>query len=172
MTMTAGPPILPEGMEIAIAARDVPTGPLRDGTIAAMRADALGSRERSEQAGQAILDALVAADSRLSLDSLAIRLPNSRLDASGEFSVEPGALFGVTGEGQVELHGLNALTAQLSEEDEAAPLIAVLTLLQTVSRPATAGDGAPVRRLDVRLDEQGQVLVNDADIAPLLEGLD
>lgn len=172
MSMTAGPPILPEGMEIDIAALDLPTGPLRQGMVAAMRADALGSTTQAEEAGQAILDALVAADSRLSLDSLAIRLPNSRLDASGELRVEPGALFGATGDGQVELRGLNALTAQLSADDEAAPLIAALTLLQTISRPETASDGAQVRRLDLRFDEQGQVLVNGADIAPLLEGLD
>jgi hypothetical protein len=128
---------------------------------------------RAEEAGPAVgrrvLDAMAAAGSRLALETLSLRMPESWLEAEGELRTDPASPFGATGEGWVDMAGVNDyLTGLAADGDGRTPLIAALTMLQTLARPEGGDDGIPIRRLEIELDEQGRVMVNGADIGPLL----
>ena len=173
MTTMPVEPLLPYEIELDIAALDMPNQALWDGLIAAMRVDPVGAGSgQTEQIGLDLLDALAAAETSLSLDLLHLRTPDSWLQAGGELRTNVAAVLGATGDAWVDMGGLNAYLSALAAEDGATPLIAFLTVMQTVSRQETAGQSAPYRRLEIELDDQGQVLVNGADVSPLLEGLD
>ena len=166
-------PLMPNEIDLEIAALNIPNQALWTGMIAALRLGSTGGDPtRAEQIGLEILGALAAAESRLSLGTLNLRTPDSWLEAAGELRTDSASLVGATGDGWIDMGGINAYLADLAAEREAAPLIAFLTVMQTVSRLETADRAMPYRRLEIELDGQGQVLVNGADIAPLLEGLD
>jgi hypothetical protein len=164
MTVAPRDPLMPNEIEIDIAVEDLPNRALWDGIIASMRAE-----EAGPAVGRRVLDAMAAAGSRLALETLSLRMPESWLEAEGELRTDPASPFGATGEGWVDMAGVNDyLTGLAADGDGRTPLITALTMLQTLARPEGGDDGIPIRRLEIELDEQGRVMVNGADIGPLL----
>lgn len=123
------------------------------------------------------LKAFDAAKTTLKLESLGAKTAALQGSASGEASAKNGAAMGAVAKGKVTLTGVDSLIASLQPkkknakpDPEKAELLGGLTMLKAMGRPEKDRDGKPALAYTLELTPQGVFLLNDTDLAPLLEG--
>jgi hypothetical protein len=114
--------------------------------------------------------AVMAGGSTLQIQEVTVVNDTASLDLAGEVVPDEAAAFGVTATAQMTITGLTDLIAQLQQTlgPDAQEAVGALTILQTMGTPAEDGDG---RTYDFEVLQTGQVLLNGADIAPLINAV-
>ncbi len=120
--------------------------------------------------------ALVAAGSELRLDKLVVDTPATAGTATGALRVASQAAYGVTGSTTVLLKGLDAAVKAMQPgpgkkpDKDTQDALGMIGMLQAFGQASQDDTGAEVRSYKIDVTETGQILLNGADMAPLLAG--
>ncbi len=126
---------------------------------------------------QTAMAALVEAGAELRLDKLAIDTPTASASATGVVRVAAQSPFGATGTTTLLIKGLDAAVQALratppgskpdKETQDALGLIGMLQAMGQVSQDPAGGE---IRSYKIDVTDAGQLLLNGADMAPMLGG--
>ncbi|WP_395677671.1 hypothetical protein [Inquilinus sp.] len=182
LTLDPGLPFadwVPRQAKIDIALKDIPSRSVQalfwDGVEAAMLADPQGTDPEPlrdgevvfEEAMQTIAARLLASSASLSIDSFSITAPKGAIELGGGGTVNPQARFGVTGQGKLQVAGLDGFVKFLQTQPDGADAAAGITVFQMLGRETKAADGVPARDYDLLVDASGRMLINGTDLATL-----
>lgn len=164
---------LPTAADLRLSLRNLPVAAL----LKLGEAAASGKNAAAGDPAAAALKALDGAKTTLKLESLGAKTSALQGGATGEATASQAAAMGAVAKGKVTLAGVDALIASLqpkkknAKPDPAnADLLGGLTMLKAMGRPEKGADGKPVLAYSLELTSQGVFLLNDTDLAPLLEG--
>lgn len=130
----------------------------------------------ADLAMQSAMAALIEAGSELRLDTLSVDTPATAGSASGALRVAAQSPFGVTGTTTILLKGLDAAVKAMQPAPGAKPdketqdALGMIGMLQAMGQVSQDPSGAEVRSYKIDVTETGQLLLNGADMAPLLSG--
>lgn len=129
-----------------------------------------------EAAMMRALAALNEAGSELRLDKVAVEAPAVSGSATGAVRMAAQAAMGATGGATILLRGIDAAVKALQPapgkkpDKESQDLLGMLTMVQMMGQMGKDDSGAEVRSYKIDLTEQGQLLLNGADMGPMLGG--
>ena len=125
----------------------------------------------------AALQAFDKAKTTLKLDSLGAKTAMLQGNATGEAVADQASALGAVAKAKVTLSGVDALIASLQPKKknakpnpENAELLGGLTMLKAMGRPEKDKNGKAALTYTLEVTQQGVFLLNDTDLAPLLEG--
>lgn len=125
----------------------------------------------------AALQALDKAKTTVKLDSLGAKTSMLQGHATGEAVASQAATLGAVAKAKVTLTGVDGLIASLQPkkknakpDPEKAELLGGLTMLKAMGRPEKDKNGKAALSYTLEVTPQGVFLLNDTDLAPLLEG--
>jgi hypothetical protein len=183
LTLDPGLPFadwVPRQAKIDIALKDVPSRSVQalfwDGIEAAIvvdkpqATDPLPLRDSEvvfQETMQAIAARLLASSANLSIDSFTITAPKGAIELGGGGTVNPQARFGMTGQGKLQVAGLDGFVRFLQTQPDGADAAAGITVFQMLGRETKATDGVAARDYDLLVDLSGRMLINGTDLATL-----
>ncbi|WP_374380019.1 hypothetical protein [Dongia sp.] len=92
-----------------------------------------------------------------------------QLDATGNFDVKPDATLGLVGALDVGLHGLDEALNLVKEAAQSSPnaaqIMGGLSMIQSMAKRETGGDGKPVDKLKLEVDAAGDAKVNGMSLS-------
>ncbi|AWK87811.1 hypothetical protein [Azospirillum thermophilum] len=124
----------------------------------------------------AVMGALTEAGSELRVDRLSFTAPALSGTANGAVHMASQAATGAVGGATILLRGLDTAVKALQPakgkkpDQETQDLLGALSMVQALGQLGKDDSGAEVRSYKIDLTEQGQILLNGADMAPLLAG--
>ena len=130
----------------------------------------------SEMVMQQAMAAMGEAGTELRIDALNLDTPATAGTATGGVKVATQAAFGVTGGATVLLRGIDAAVKAMQPAPGAKPdketqdLLGGLAMVQAMGQAGKDDTGADVRTYKFEVTEAGQLLLNGADMTPLLAG--
>jgi hypothetical protein len=130
----------------------------------------------SEMVMQQAMAAMGEAGTELRIDALNLDTPATAGTATGAVKVATQAAFGVTGGATVLLRGIDAAVKAMQPAPGAKPdketqdLLGGLAMVQAMGQAGKDDTGADVRSYKFEVTEAGQLLLNGADMTPLLAG--
>ena len=163
-------PFMPRRSQAELSLVELPMPLLRE--IVRDAAASLLSGEDGDEVARSLTDrheAIMASGAALDIGSLIIELQESAIFANGRIDLEPTAAFGAVGKAAVRLVGLNKLTEQVRALPEGSEIAAFLAFLQAIGQLEEGAGGLEVRRYELELAAEGTLLLNGADIGPILE---
>jgi hypothetical protein len=122
------------------------------------------------------MTALVEAGAELRLDSLKVEAPATTATATGAMRVAAQSAFGVTGSTTILLKGLDAAAKAMQPAPGKKPdkdtqdALGMIAMLQAMGQISKDEGGAEIRSYKIEMTDSGQLLLNGADMAPLLGG--
>ena len=153
-----------------IALVGVPAGQVVDIMIGFLRGiDAMGPDGSGMMAVLQLQQALMGGGTVLQVSNVNVITDIADWAFDGEVVPNQAAAFGVTADAEMRIGNMPALIQELQTLPEAGDAVSGLTLLQTMGREETDGQGGPVRVYDFELTADGQFLLNGADMSPLLQ---
>lgn len=123
---------------------------------------------------EAALAALTQAGTELRIDTLDVNLPIAAAGVSGAGQFTQGAALGATGGVVVTVRGLDAAVKQLQPKPGKKPdpsvqeTLGMLTMLQALGQQGKDAQGREQRTYKIDVTQDGQFLLNGADMGPLL----
>lgn len=120
--------------------------------------------------------ALVEAGAELRLDALKVEAPATTATATGALRVAAQSAFGVTGSTTILLKGLDAAAKAMQPAPGKKPdkdtqdALGMIGMLQAMGQISKDESGAEIRSYKIEMTDSGQLLLNGADMAPLLGG--
>ncbi|CAO3418542.1 hypothetical protein [Azospirillum endophyticum] len=130
----------------------------------------------SEVVMQQAMAAMAEAGTELRIDALNLDTPATAGTANGALKVATQAAFGVTGGATVLLRGIDAAVKAMQPAPGAKPdketqdLLGGLAMIQALGQAGKDENGADTRTYKIDVTEAGQLLLNGADMTPLLAG--
>ena len=130
----------------------------------------------SEMVMQQAMAAMGEAGTELRIDALNLDTPATAGTATGAVKVATQAAFGVTGGATVLLRGIDAAVKAMQPAPGAKPdketqdLLGGLAMVQAMGQAGKDDTGADIRTYKFEVTEAGQLLLNGADMTPLLAG--
>jgi len=128
----------------------------------------------ADAAMQKAMAALIEAGTELRLDAMKVDTPATAGDATGALRVAANAPQGVTGGATILLRGLDAAVKAMQPAPGSQPdpdtqnMLGMIAMLQALGQVSKDASGAEVRSYKIDMTETGQLLLNGADMAPLL----
>lgn len=125
---------------------------------------------------QQAMAAMGEAGTELRIDALNLDTPATAGTATGAVKVATQAAFGVTGGATVLLRGIDAAVKAMQPAPGAKPdketqdLLGGLAMVQAMGQAGKDDTGADIRTYKFEVTEAGQLLLNGADMTPLLAG--
>lgn len=125
---------------------------------------------------QQAMVAMGEAGTELRIDALNLDTPATAGTATGALKVATPAAFGVTGGATVLLRGIDAAVKAMQPAPGAKPdketqdLLGGLAMIQALGQAGKDDSGAEIRTYKIDVTEAGQLLLNGADMTPLLAG--
>ncbi|WP_298377657.1 hypothetical protein [Azospirillum sp.] len=120
--------------------------------------------------------ALVDAGAELRLDALKVEAPAATATATGAMRVAAQSAFGVTGSTTILLKGLDAAAKAMQPapgkktDKDTQDALGMIGMLQAMGQISKDESGAEIRSYKIEMTDSGQLLLNGADMAPLLGG--
>ncbi len=120
--------------------------------------------------------ALIDAGAELRLDALKVEAPAATATATGAMRVAAQSAFGVTGSTTILLKGLDAAAKAMQPAPGKKPdkdtqdALGMIGMLQAMGQISKDESGAEIRSYKIEMTDSGQLLLNGADMAPLLGG--
>lgn len=130
----------------------------------------------SDLAMQQAMAAMGEAGTELRIDALNLDTPATAGTATGALRVATPAAFGVAGGATVLLRGIDAAVKAMQPAPGAKPdketqdLLGGLAMIQALGQAGKDDSGADIRSYKLEVTEAGQLLLNGADMSPLLAG--
>lgn len=162
---------LPKDADMRLSLRNLPIAALLKLGETALNGSAQGDPTA------AALQAFDKAKTTLKLDSLGAKTAMLQGAATGEAVASQASALGAVAKAKVTLTGVDALIASLqpkkknAKPDPAnAELLGGLTMLKAMGRPEKDKSGKTALTYTLEVTPQGVFLLNDTDLAPLLEG--
>lgn len=163
-------PFMPRRSQVDMALEQVPIQLVRDvvrhAATGLLSGDDLPSVLLSMQDQMA---AFLSSDSALNIHSAIIELEDSALFADGRIDMEPAGVFGAVGQASIRLVGLDNLAEKVRGLPNGGQIAAFLAFVQAVGQPEDGSTGVDVRRYELEVTAAGTVLLNGADVGPILE---
>ena len=130
----------------------------------------MGPDAAAMMAGLSLQQAVMAGGSTLQIQEVFVVTETASLDLTGEVVPDQTAAFGIVANASMTIAGLPELITALQETlgADAQQPVQALTLLQTMGAPATDDTGRDVRNYEFQVLQTGQILLNGADMAPLM----
>lgn len=94
--------------------------------------------------------------------------PAATVEVTGSFHPAPGTRSLVVGTAHVTIGRIDDAIAMFGAYPSGAHAVQVLTMLKLLGVDATAADGTPLRAFDIEVTPAGAVMVNGADLGPML----
>ncbi len=165
-------PFVPQRMQIDASVVSVPVELLRE-TVRQVAVGMMSGADRGDindgLHGQ--LGKLMGTDAALQLESAIIEFEDSAAFFDGQASFDPSAAFGAVGKASVRLVGLENLIEKTQQLPDGPQIAAFLAFLLAAGQQEQGADDMSVRRYEVEMTAGGTVLLNGADIGPLLQQL-
>ena len=161
--------LFPNEAALRLALTELPNSELVELGIGTMRS--MGTTDPTMamlMASGGLQQALTTANSTVEIGPIRIASDIASIDLEGVLRPDATSPFGVVGEADMVATGLDTMIAELQATGGDPELIQVLTLMQTLGAQAPDADGRTVRTYAFQLDSTGTVLLNGADIMPLL----
>ena len=153
-----------------IALVGVPSGQVVDILVGFLRGiDAMGPDGSGMMAVLQLQQALMGGGTILQISNVNVVTDIADWAFDGEVVPNQAAAFGVTADAEMRIGNMPALIQELQTLPQAGDAVSGLTLLQTMGREETDGQGGPVRVYDFELTADGQFLLNGADMSPLIQ---
>ena len=130
----------------------------------------MGPDAAAMMAGLSLQQAVMAGGSTLQIQEVVVVTETASLDLAGEVVPDQAAAFGIVANATMTIAGLPDLIAELQQTlgADAQEPVQVLTVLQTMGAPTTDDAGRDVRTYEFEVLQTGQILLNGADMAPLM----
>ena len=161
--------VIPNETRFRLALTDLPNAELVQIGIGTMRS--MGTTDPAMamlMASGGLQQALATADSTVEIGPIRIASATSSIDLEGVLRPDASSPYAVVGEVDMVATGLDTLITQLQTVGGDPEVIQVLTLMQTLGAQAPDADGRTVRTYALRLDNTGKLLLNGADVMPLI----
>ncbi len=123
-----------------------------------------------------LVGAMAEVGSELRIDTLAVNTPATSGTVTGSMRMAANSAYGAVGGATVLLRGLDAAAKALQPkpgqkaDKELQSTLGVIAMLQAMGQASKDEAGNDVRSYKIDLTETGQMLLNGADMAPLLGG--
>ena len=130
----------------------------------------MGPDAAAMMAGLSLQQAVMAGGSTLQVQEVVVVTETASLDLMGEVVPDQAAAFGVVANATMTIAGLPDLIAELQQTlgVDAQEPVQVLTVLQTMGAQTMDDTGRDVRTYEFEVLQTGQILLNGADMAPLM----
>jgi len=164
--------LLPRETRFRLAVIDLPNSELVQLGIGTLRS--MGTTDPAMamlMASGGFQQALSGAGSTVEIGPIRIASDIASIDLEGELRPNAASPYGVTGEADMVATGLDTLIAEIQKTTGDQQAIQMLTLLQSLGAAAPDANGRSVRTYAFRIDSSGTVLLNGADIMPLIGGM-
>ena len=149
----------PKSLDMSLAITDLPGRAFWGAML-----DGMAPRDvPPDQAAMSLLPALQEAGTKLRLDATRFTSEVTDVYAEGMVQAYAPAAFGAVLALSLNVAGLDALSAAARAQagtDEAAAVLELVDWLEQSGTPSTAPTGAASRRVDIAVDESGQLTVN------------
>ena len=173
----APPEFLPEKVELAIAATDLPNAGLWSAFTALFESVPPGGNEDQIGAQFALqaVTALTEAASRLQVETLTIETPAAAATIKGEAHFDGKAAMGAVAGFDMVLRGLEAATKQIQSaaggkvDEETKSTLAMISMIQAFGVPGKDSAGRDIRSYKLDVGADGRILLNGADMSALLQ---
>lgn len=162
-------PLMPREMAVDLVLSGLPTDRLFD-ALAAMIAG-VGLAESGHALAMFTLhlqDAMMTSGARIEVQEILLVADDARLRIAGTIKPSHLAPLGVIADLDMSIGGIDALLAAARSGHAARDTLRQLALLRAVGTPGTDPDGTPTLRFGLEINQQGQMLLNGADLRPAL----
>ena len=162
-------PLTPEQMTIDLVLRGLPTGRLFEALAALVAGAGLAdSGHALAMLGLHLQDAMMTSGASIEVNEILLIGDDARLRIAGTIKPTYAAPLGAIAELDISIGGLATLVADARAEPADDETLRQLAVLQAVGTAATDPDGTPVLRYALDITQQGQLLMNGADLMPAL----
>jgi hypothetical protein len=179
---------MPDKLDVQISAAKLPTATLwKSFSDLATLAESQAQDEEEEDGedtpdpqAEAIMNRLVGAmaevGSEMRIDTLVVNTPATSGTVTGSMRMAANSAYGAVGGATVLLRGLDAAAKALQPkpgqkaDKEMQSTLGIIAMLQAMGQASKDEAGNDVRSYKIDLTETGQMLLNGADMAPLLGG--
>ncbi|WP_114393609.1 hypothetical protein [Oleisolibacter albus] len=177
---------IPQSMEIRLRADKIPAAAMGKALLDVVGAAPAGTDEDEASEAQqmaamaamaAVTEAAGKAGTTLTADAITVTLPAAAASLTGSATVVPTAAKGVTADYTLVLTDLDKAVKALSAPSGGAidpqqmQAAMMLGMVQTLATPGKGSDGRPTHTLRLLVKEDGSILVNDKDIAQIMQAM-
>lgn len=162
-------PLTPEQMTVDLVLRGLPTGRLFEALAALVAGAGLAdSGHAVAMLGLHLQDAMMTSGASIEVNEILLIGDDARLRVAGTIRPTYAAPLGAIARLDISIGGLAGLVADARAEPADDETLRQLAVLQAVGTAGTDPDGTPVLRYALDITQQGQLLMNGADLMPAL----
>ena len=162
-------PLTPREMAVDLVISGLPTDRLFEAlTAVAAGAGLAPSNNALALFGLTLQDAMMTSGARIAINELLLTGTGSRLRLSGTVHPSHAAPLGMTADLELSINGLADMLAAAEADPTDTQTLGQLAVLQAVGTPGTDPDGTPALTYALDITQQGQLLLNGADLLPAL----
>ncbi len=166
------PQLMPNEIIVDLEATQLPISALLDRMRQALQwAPDMDEDELGPLMVGAIHEAMVAAGSALGTREARVTAPAYTVEIDAVATASRLSLFGLTANGTMRITGLDRVVAELQSLDIDDEGAAAMALFQAMGQRDASDEGQTIRRYEAEVTPDGTVLLNGADMAPLVQEL-
>jgi hypothetical protein len=170
----AGSEFTPETFDLSLELADLPNAGLWQALTDFIESSALQQDGNAQnEAGAQVFDLLAKAGSRLEIARFLFKTPALDGTLQGSLKLDAKAMNSAVGEGNIMLRGLDGTVKKLTESPrspETEEALGILNMLQLLGQIAKDEKGRETRTYALKLQPDGKVLLNGADMSMMLGG--
>ncbi len=162
-------PMMPREMAVDLEISGLPTERLFEALTAVAGGAGLSpSNNPMALFGLYLQDTMMTSGAQIAINEVLVVGDDTRLRLAGVVNPTYAAPLGLTAELELSISGLGDMVAAAQENPGDPQTLQQLTLLQMVGTPGADPDGTAVLRYVLDITQQGQLLLNGADLLPAL----
>ncbi len=162
-------PLTPRAMAVDLEISGLPTDRLFEAlTTVAAGAGLAPSNNTLAMFGLYLQDAMMTSGARITINEVLLTGDESRLRLAGTVKPTHAAPLGAIAELDMSIAGLPGMLAAAQADPADAQTVQQLAVLQAVGTPGTDPDGTAVLQYGLEITQQGQILLNGANLLPAL----
>ena len=161
---------MPKEVEVDLGLVDLPKTALMEiATGFLQQAATMDPEMAAQMAAMQFQGALMSSQGRIEITSIKAYSDLTTIDMTGEVRPDAAAPFMMTADAVLVIGGFDQAMAALQEMPEAQDAVSFLTLLQTMGAESTDSRGNPARRYELKVTQDGKILLNGSDLMPLMD---
>ncbi len=162
-------PLTPREMAVDLEISGLPTDRLFEALTAVAAGAGLGPSNNSlAMFGLYLQDTMMTSGARIAINEVLLTADDARLRLEGTVKPTYAAPLGLVAELDMSISGLAGMLAAAQADPAAGQTVQQLAVLQAVGVAGRDPDGTPALRYALEITQQGQVLLNGADLLPAL----
>ena len=162
-------PLTPRAMAVDLEISGLPTDRLFDAvTTVAAGAGLAPSNSTLAMFGLYLQDTMMTSGARITINEVLLTGDDARLRLAGTVKPTHAAPLGAIADLEMSIAGLPGMLAAAQADPADGQTLQQLAVLQAVGTPGTDPDGTAVLQYGLEITQQGQILLNGANLLPAL----